>query len=77
MDHSCRCISCTDNLLGPTSKFTIFNVENVGLILALTLALKAQRMQHVSIFVDSQLVLKALDTFSAHLGHYLMDLVLE
>ena len=62
---------------GPSSRYTIFNRENVSLILTLTLALAAQRSQHVSVFIDSQSVLKALDAASAHPGHYLTDLVLQ
>ncbi|KAL7281403.1 hypothetical protein ACG7TL_004716 [Trametes sanguinea] len=62
--------------LGPARYYTIFDGENVGLYLALELVLRARRVRRVSIFVDSQSVITALDTPSARPGHHLTDRVL-
>ncbi len=59
--------------LGKTSEHTVFEGELVGLILGIHLASVYGRFPRISLFVDNQAAIKALQKPKARAGHHLVD----
>ncbi|KAF8443289.1 hypothetical protein L210DRAFT_803714, partial [Boletus edulis BED1] len=59
--------------LGPAGHHTVFEGEEVGMVLATELLREEQGAQHISLALDNMAAIQAAKSLRSGAGHYLMD----